>query len=508
MRSAAGGYGAPPQIVFRGARPSRLVRIEGRSRRVMMLPTPVQHVVVIIMENRTVDDLLSGYYEWRACGTNHSTKCGSALNLYDPLAEPTLQPNSLSAHFDPDHAHGTGWWHESQGAWGDEPLHCKRKCKPTDTPLSYVPTSETEVYRQIIEHWEFASNVLQANQGPSFAAHQYFIAGQSGGLAGAKSAPFAEAENPRRNGDDDDGIDPEAVPGSQKSSGCVPRGGYNVKTVNMAIPAPSEQPWDNGPSIYPCEEYNTILDEIESALGKPVSADWQYIAQATRSAWAAPLGVEHLFKKFKHGGKPRPFTVDPDAVNFVNDIAAKNPSRPFAALTYITPCTHSSDHPRISGNDDGPEWLGWLVNAIGESKYWRSTAIFVVWDDWGGFYDHVPPVPPSGPGPYRPLPNPYNNVADPNEWGFRVPLMVISPYVTARGYISNQKTSGFQYRSQSAILQFVEGVFGLPSLRGDDIQQNQADGFADMFDMGEAPLSYVKLRLPPSWHPPHGRCPT
>ena len=41
--------------------------------------------------------------------------------------------------------------------------------------------------------------------------------------------------------------------------------------------------------------------------------------------------------------------------------------------------------------DTGPSWVASIVNAIGESAYWKTTAIIIVWDDWGGFYDNVPP---------------------------------------------------------------------------------------------------------------------
>ena len=52
------------------------------------------------------------------------------------------------------------------------------------------------------------------------------------------------------------------------------------------------------------------------------------------------------------------------------------------------PITTASSSART---DTGPDWVASVVNAIGESKYWNSTAIFIVWDDWGGYYDHVPP---------------------------------------------------------------------------------------------------------------------
>jgi phospholipase C len=89
-----------------------------------------------------------------------------------------------------------------------------------------------------------------------------------------------------------------------------------------------------------------------------------------------------------------------------------------------------------------PVLHGWraVVNAIGMSQYWSNTTIFVTWDDWGGFYDHVPPLV-------------YNSY----EYGFRVPLLFISPYAK-QGYVSHVA------HDFGSILRFIEEKFGLPSL--------------------------------------------
>jgi phospholipase C len=83
-----------------------------------------------------------------------------------------------------------------------------------------------------------------------------------------------------------------------------------------------------------------------------------------------------------------------------------------------------------------------------------------------------------------------NNPRDPNEWGFRVPLMVISPWVTKRGYISTTSVP----RSQGAILNLVESVFSLPphALQGDDLA-NQSDDLGDMFNFNNEALPWVTL---------------
>ena len=88
-------------------------------------------------------------------------------------------------------------------------------------------------------------------------------------------------------------------------------------------------------------------------------------------------------------------------------------------------------------SDTGPSWIASIVNAIGESRFWKSTVIFVIWDDSGGWYDHV-----------RPPQLDYDGL------GFRVPLLVISPYAR-HGVVVHT-----QYESAS-ILRFTEELLSL-----------------------------------------------
>jgi phospholipase C len=100
--------------------------------------------------------------------------------------------------------------------------------------------------------------------------------------------------------------------------------------------------------------------------------------------------------------------------------AAKSGTLP--AVTWIAPSGPVSEHPpaRIS---DGQAYTTSLINAAMAGPDWSSTAIFLAWDDWGGFYDHVPP--PS---------------VDENGYGLRVPGLAISPYAKPR-YVDHQTLS-------------------------------------------------------------------
>jgi phospholipase C len=104
------------------------------------------------------------------------------------------------------------------------------------------------------------------------------------------------------------------------------------------------------------------------------------------------------------------------------------------SVVWLSPNGAVSEHPR-SKVSDGQAWVTRVVNRIMRSDLWESTAIFVSWDDYGGFYDHV--VPP---------------VVDENGYGMRVPGLVISPYAK-RGFIDSQTLS------HDAYLKFIEDVF-------------------------------------------------
>ena len=103
-------------------------------------------------------------------------------------------------------------------------------------------------------------------------------------------------------------------------------------------------------------------------------------------------------------------------------------------VSWITPSQPNSEHPPASVHE-GQAWVTNLINAVMRGPDWSSTAIFLSWDDWGGFYDQV--VPPA---------------VDGNGYGLRVPTIVISPYAK-KGYVDHQTLS------HDAFLKFIEDDF-------------------------------------------------
>jgi phospholipase C len=136
-------------------------------------------------------------------------------------------------------------------------------------------------------------------------------------------------------------------------------------------------------------------------------------------------------------------------------------------VTWIKPCPANCEHPGISDVNTGVEWTRQVVNAIGNSQYWGRCAIFITWDDFGGFYDHV--APPQ---------------VDQMGLGFRVPCLVISPYAK-QGFVDHS-----QYE-HSSLLKFSETLFNLPAMTARDAASGD---MTDAFDFTQAPRPFTDFQ--------------
>jgi phospholipase C len=155
------------------------------------------------------------------------------------------------------------------------------------------------------------------------------------------------------------------------------------------------------------------------------------------------------------------------------------------AVSWLTPSQQVSEHPPGLVSR-GQAWVTGVVNAVMQSPDWKSTAIFLAWDDWGGFYDHVQP-------PH----------VDANGYGLRVPGLVISPY--AKRHFVDHQTLSFD-----AYLKFIEDDF-LGGARIDPRTDGRSDRrptvrenakvLGDLrrdFDFSQAPRKPLLLRPFPS----------
>jgi phospholipase C len=127
------------------------------------LPGPIQHVVVIMQENRSFDHLFNGFpgADTVQSGMNHGIRV-------------PLQPTPLGNGADIDHTHA-GWWQQWDGGKVDNFAN-----KGTTLPYSYIRPSETVSYWTLAKNFTLGDRMFQSNTGPSFVAQQYMIAGQSG----------------------------------------------------------------------------------------------------------------------------------------------------------------------------------------------------------------------------------------------------------------------------------------------------------------------------------------
>jgi len=186
---------------------------------------------------------------------------------------------------------------------------------------------------------------------------------------------------------------------------------------------------------------------------------WRYYTAGEGSIWTAPNSILHL-----RMGPDWSENVVLNPPQVLTDIA----NRQLPSVSWVIPTGAYSDH--SGGNEGtGPSWVASIVNAIGSSSYWSNTVILVTWDDWGGWYDHVAP-----------------KVINSYEYGFRVPLIVISAYAK-RGYVSHVN------HDFGSILKYVEKVFGLPTLGYAD---SLSDDLTDCFDYSQARKKFQTIQAP------------
>ncbi len=366
---------------------------------------PIQHIVVIMQENRSFDNMFNGF---PGADTAQTGMSGSTVVK--------LQPTNLGNGPDLDHSHG-GWWRQWDGGKMDGFSEANGGGLYA---YSYIPESQVAPYWTLAQEFTLGDRMFQSNTGPSFVAHQYMIAGQSG----------EASENPN----------------TSAAWGCDAPGGT---TVSLVGPNGTDLP---GP--FPCFDYQTMGDLLDAK-----GITWRYYAPGTNDSFyiiSAFDAIAHI----RFGADWQKNVISPET-QVLTDIAAGQ----LAQVTWIVPTLNNSDHP--GAPDYGPEWVASIVNAIGASPLWSSTAIFVAWDDWGGWYDHVPPPQVDNMG-----------------LGFRVPVIVISPFARP-GYVSHTQ------HEIGSTLKFIEETFDVGSLGTRD---SVSDDFSDCFNYSQTPLPAPKIK--------------
>jgi len=380
---------------------------------------PIKHVVFLIKENRSFDNLFG-----RLPGAN-----GASVG-FDHGVERPLTPAVDELPIDLRHDHETSVSSVNGGGMdGFDVSAIANRFAYT----SFLP-QDIPNYWFWATHYVVSDDFFSSVDGPSFPNHLFTIAATSGGTV----------DNPEQSRDR---VQLISRSGYSRSWGC------DIGSDGFVVVQDAEGEEEK---ISPCFDFLTEGDLLSRA-GIP----WAYYS-ATNTQNGYIFSAYAAVRRYRenHGlWDQHMFPVD----NVIDDIHADR----LPPVTWITPVHELSDHPEHS-MCQGENWTTQVVNAIMRSPMWEDTAIFVTWDEWGGFYDHVPP-----------------RRIDPFGFGIRVPLLVISPYAK-RGWIDHVEGEF------SSVLRFIEDDFGLTQLTDRD---RLAHDLSYDFDFSQRPRPPTPLPL-------------
>ncbi|MGC1379406.1 MAG: alkaline phosphatase family protein, partial [Candidatus Baltobacteraceae bacterium] len=386
--------------------------------------SPIQHVVIVVQENRSFNDFFATFPGTTGTTTGKMRVKGKT----EPIA---LKKVALLSKSDLRHTYPA--YH---AAYRDGYMDGFNLIRSTVTgktegtaPYQYVDPNDVQPYWTMATQYAIADRMFQTQGSGSYTAHQDLIAGATI-IDGTHSVVD----------------DPTRMPW-----GCPAPSG----TVTSLITTSLKYQKDAGPP--PCFSYPTMQVLLDGA-----SLSWKYYTPAWRGntggIWNAFLSISAVFKDQSEWSA---HISQPETTIF-DDVSGGT----LPAVSWLIPDGMNSDHPAYP-SDTGPSWVASVVNAIGQSKYWKSTAIVVVWDDWGGFYDPVkPPKLDEQGGP-----------------GFRVGMIVVSPYVPSNTISHTTYEFG-------SILRFVEDNWNLGRLGTTD---QTTKSIANVFDFTQSPRKFQKI---------------
>jgi phospholipase C len=404
--------------------------------------SPVQHIVVMIQENRSFDNLFATFPG--ADGTTTGKLHNGNIVTLKKVGRAALDINHTYETYLSDYDNG------KMDRFDLSELTSGQRAGKY--PYQYIDPAQIQPYWTLARNYVLADHMFQTQGSGSFTAHQDLIAGGT-------------AINSAESLVDD--------PSNSWSWGCDARKGTQTSLITIA----GQYLFDQGP--FPCLQYptGTLRDLLD---GHHVS--WKYYTPPHKGNTAGALwnAFDAIFA-VRYGPEWRSNISIPEK-NIFNDISGGT----LPSVAWVVPDEIDSDHPKgLHATYDGPEWVASVVNAIGESSYWDSTTIVILWDDWGGFYDHVPPA----------------FIDNAGGLGFRVPMIIVSPYVLP-GQVNHT-----QYEFGS-ILAYMEETFGLGSLGTTDAR---AKSIGNAIDARRPPLPFNPIpsqrsrayfiHQPPSYEP-------
>jgi phospholipase C len=382
----------------------------------------IKHVVIIVQENRTFDNIFLGYP-------------GAESKRYGYMHDGTRVKLHPGTFMGPDIVHGFLDALEDFNGGKMNQFDFYGGTQGRTYPYMYLKRNLVAPYWAMAQQYVLADHMFPTMFGPSFTAHLTLVAGTAS-LGPARSEIDQPTENPW---------------------GCdAPKG-----TVTSFVSASGVRTYNKGP--FPCfTQFRSLADTLDAA-----HVSWKFYTPSPADFGGKPWSPFASIRAVRYGPDWNSKVVSPETKVLKDASNNRLPS-----VSWVAPDLANSDHAG-SNSSTGPSWVASVVNAVGKSPDWKSTAIVVVWDDWGGWYDDLPPPKED----YRGL-------------GIRVPCLIISPYAR-KGYVSHT-----QYEFGS-VLKFVEQAFGLPALSdsgpGYGYTDGRANSLVDSFDFTKPPRSFSPI---------------
>jgi phospholipase C len=385
----------------------------------------IKHIVVIIQENRSFENFFAGFAGANAPMYGYAFHGNKRVKV--KLHQTTFETNPNLPHN--WQAAVTGWHKGKMDGFHTGP-------GTNYAAYAYVDRPELQTYWDMAEQYVLADAMFPTEFGGSYTAHLTAVAGTDN-----MDPTHAQVNYPTHHPNDCD-----SPPGTKSS------------LVNQY----RDVGRGNGP--FPCfTQFNSAANVLDAG-----GVSWKYYVTKLLNAgiWSPYEAI-----KYVRDGYDWNHDIIAPQTQVLKDI----PNGNLASMNWVTPDHQDSDHPGAH-SDMGPAWVGSIVNAIGESSYWDSTAIIVIWDDWGGWFDNAPPP-----------------QLDFRGLAMRVPCLIISPYAkegtgkSAPGYVSHT-----QYEFGS-ILKFMEEVFNLSPI-GEGSQgytDTRANSLDDSFDFTQQPRQFT-----------------
>jgi phospholipase C len=424
---------------------------------------PIDHIVVLFLENRSFDHLFGTYpgaeglaaYRGKQAGENGVTYATLPPPLgQDGKPDPRFPSNLANAPFpmlkfvgpfdetnNPVHRfyhmqrqYGPGADGVAMGKWVAEGTS-------GGTTMGYYERAAIPVQWRLAQEFVLLDNYFQGIHGGSFPNHFYLIAAT---LATYPDAPaVVRAELAPEGGVVKDGdVDPEGHVVNNLDPPYPPQRLPNILQTPQTAPTIADRLDAAGVSWrWYATGWGAGADAVKQGL-MPHHNPFQYVQRIMES----PEGRAHIR----------------DASEFVKALRAGG----LPAVAFVKPHWKENAHAVSSTVGAGDRWIGEIVTAIMASRYWPRVAVVITYDEGGGWFDHVPPP-----------------VVDPFGLGTRVPALIVSPYAR-RGVVAHG-----QY-DHASILKLIEWRFGLEPLTERD---RRAAAFLEAFDFGQRARAPIAL---------------